>query len=117
MLVFILLVCVAYGAAIHITFRQEKETPEEFSSFIRTVLAMCEHAFGDLELKDFWNTENRAFATALASSYIIIMGEGQCTTLQSHSSVLNAISASLSLSHFCTEKTFNPAVTLVQAMC
>ena len=73
-LVFVFLVCVAFGAAIHITFRQDENAPEEFDSFPRSVLSMFEHAYGDLELKSFLNSRNPVFGTGLALSYILIMG-------------------------------------------
>jgi hypothetical protein len=74
--IFIFLVCIAYGAAFHISFRtqEDEKTPEEFESFIRAVLSSFEHLYGDLKLTDFINSENPAFNTCLALSFIIIMG-------------------------------------------
>lgn len=72
---FVFLTCFAYGAAVHIAFRQEKEPPEEFQSFPRAVLAMFEHAYGDLRLKDFVHAEkNSTFLTLLAITYMLFMG-------------------------------------------
>jgi hypothetical protein len=74
--IFIFLVCIAYGAAFHISFRtqDDEKTPEEFISFVRAVLASLEHLYGDLKLSDFINSDNPVFNTCLALSFILIMG-------------------------------------------
>jgi hypothetical protein len=74
--IFIFLVCIAYGAAFHISFRTQDDdkTPEEFSSFIRSVLSSFEHLYGDIKLGDFINSSDPFFNTCLALSFILIMG-------------------------------------------
>jgi len=74
--IFIFLVCIAYGAAFHISFRTQDDdkTPEEFSGFIRSVLSSFEHLYGDIKLSDFINSSDPLFNTLLALSFILIMG-------------------------------------------
>ena len=70
-LLFIGITCIGFGAALHITFRKEEEPPEEFSSFIRAILASFEHLYGDLKLEDFLSTKDPvSFHVALFSSRI-----------------------------------------------
>ena len=72
--IFLLLTCVGFGTAFHITFRAEDESPEAFATYIRSVLSCFEHLYGDLELKDFVNSKEPVFATMLALSFIFVMG-------------------------------------------
>lgn len=74
--IFIILVCIAFGAAFHISFRTQDDdkTPEEFSSFIRSVLSSFEHLYGDIKLSDFINSSDPFFNTCLALAFIVIMG-------------------------------------------